>query len=590
MPRNGMEAILMAARWFAGRQGGQGGAGAGPGSSARTAGRRPKRGGRRRIVMVLAVGLPTLFIVLGLLSTFYTELLWYRETGFEGVFLTRIWARLAVGAAGGAVFVVVFFLNVYLARRISPRIRLMGKSGPNDVLELVPTEEGTVTKVLLGITLALGFFFALGTGNLWQDILLLVNRVPFSYADPVFGRDASFFVFVVPVASSIASFLGFTIFLTFVGTVGVYVFGRAARVEGERRLLLAPHVKAHLSSLAAAGLLVKAADYILSSWKLVWSPRGVVFGASYTDVNAQLPVFRILAVVSVIAAVIFLVNIHYRGWRLPAAAVGLLAIVWLLAGQVYPAVLQQYRVSPNEIVAEGPYIRENIQATRFAFGVADVTPAPFPLGGELTAADIASNAPTIDNVRLWDPRPLLDAYGQLQELRPYYTFHDVDVDRYTIGGEYRQVTLSGRELDQSKLDSRARTWVNDHLTYTHGYGAVVSRVNGATSEGLPDFLVQDIPPLSVHPDLVITRPEIYFGEVGGDYVLVRTAAKEFDYGKGNENVYSTYEGTGGVEINSLARKIAFSFRFGTLKLLLNNDLRPDSVSYTHLTLPTILRV
>jgi len=360
------------------------------------------------------------------------------------------------------------------------------------------------------------------------------------------------------------------------GTVGVYVFSRAATVEDERRLRLAPHVKGHLSSLAAAFLLLKAVDYLLSAWKLVWSPRGVVFGASYTDVHAQLPVFRILAVVSVVAAVIFLVNIYYRGWRLPAIAVGLLAIVWLLAGQVYPAVLQQYRVSPNEIAAEGPYIRENIKATRFAFGVADVIPTAFPLEGELTAVDVKANATTVDNVRLWDPRPLLDAYGQLQELRPYYTFHDVDVDRYTIDGTYRQVTLSGREFDPSKLDARARTWVNEHLTYTHGYGAVVSRVNGGTAEGLPDFLVQDIPPRSRYEDLTITRPELYFGEVGGEYVLVRTAAKEFDYGKGNENVFSTYEGTGGVEINSLVRKIAFSFRFGTLKLLLNNDLRPDS--------------
>lgn len=526
--------------------------------------------------MAAAIGLPALFVILVLLSSFYTELLWYRETGFAGVFLTRIWARLAVGVAGGVIFAVVFFANLHLARRFSPRIRLTGRSGPDDVLELVPMEDRTVTKVLLGVTLGLAFFFALGTGNLWQDILLALNLTSFGYLDPVFSRDASFFVFVLPLASRIVSFLSFTIFLTFLGTVGVYVFSRAATVEGERRLRLAPHVKGHLSSLAAAFLLLKAADYFLSAWGLVWSPRGVVFGAGYTDVNAQLPVFRILAVVSVVAAVIFLVNIYYRGWRLPVMAVGLLAIVWLLAGQVYPAILQQYRVSPNEIAAEGPYIRENIKATRFAFGVADAVPTPFPLEGELTADDIEANAATIDNVRLWDPRPLLDAYGQLQGLRPYYTFRDVDVDRYTIDGAYRQVTVSAREFDQSKIDARARTWVNDHLTYTHGYGAVVSRVNGATAEGLPDFLVQDIPPRSRYDDLVITRPELYFGEVGGDYVVVRTAAKEFDYGKGNENVFSTYEGTAGVEMSSLVRKIAFSFRFGTLKLLLNDDLRPDS--------------
>ena len=575
MPRNGAEALLMAVRWLAGRKAGQQSPSTGPRRPVGSTGKRSRRG-RNRTVMAVAIGLPTLFVVLAILSSFYTELLWFRETGFEGVFYTRIWARLAVAAAGGVVFVVIFFANLHLARRFSPRIRLTGRSGPNDVLELVPTEDSTVTKILLGTTLVLGFFFALGTGNLWQDLLLALNRSPFGYLDPVFARDASFFVFVIPLASRIVSFLSFTVFLTLLGTIGVYVFSRAATVEDGRRLRLASHVKGHLSSLAAILLLLKAADYVLSAWKLVWSPRGVVFGASYTDVHAQLPVFRVLAVVSVIAAIIFLANIYYRGWRLPIMAVGLLAVVWLLAGQVYPAILQQYRVSPNEIAAEGPYIRENIKATRFAFGVADVKPTPFPLEGRLTAADIAANGPTINNVRLWDPRPLLDAYGQLQELRPYYTFRDVDVDRYTVNGAYEQVTLSGREFDQSKLDARARTWVNEHLTYTHGYGAVVSRVNGGTAEGLPDFLVQDIPPRSRYEDLTITRPELYFGEVGGDYVLVRTAAKEFDYGKGNENVFTTYEGSGGVEINSLARKLAFSFRFGTLKLLLNNDLRPDS--------------
>ncbi|MHB0981516.1 MAG: UPF0182 family membrane protein [Thermoleophilia bacterium] len=554
--------------------GGQEGGGGTPPRKASAS--KKQTGGRRRLVLGLLVGLPVLLLILTSASSIYTEILWYRELGFLDVFYTRIWARLAVGAIGGLIFIAAFFSNLLLARRLSPRIRMTGRAGADDVLELIPAEDRTVTKVLLAVTLVLGFFFALGTGNLWQQVLLYINRVPFGYSDPVFGRDASFFVFALPVAERIVSFLGFTLFLTFLGTVAVYVFDRAIEAREGSRFRLAPHVKGHLSSLAAAALLVKAAGYLLSSWELVLSPRGVVFGASYTDVHAELPVLRILAVVAAIAAVIFLVNIHYRGWRLPIVAVGLLAVVWLFAGQIYPTVLQQYRVSPNELQSEGPYIEENIKATRFAFGLADVTPKPFPVGDRLTEADLAANSLTIDNIRLWDPRPLLDAYRQLQELRPYYAFLDVDVDRYHVDGAYRQLTLSGREFDQNKLDARARTWVNEHLTYTHGYGAVVSRVNGATAEGLPDFLVQDIPPRSRHEDLVITRPEIYFGEVSNEFVLVRTAAKEFDYGKGNENVYTTYEGEGGVGIGSFIRRAAFSFRFGTIKLLLNDDIQPES--------------
>lgn len=550
-----------------------GGGGAAPRAAAA---RKKQRGGRRRVVFGILVGVPALLLLLAAVSSFYTEILWFTETGFRDLFFTRIWARLAVGAVGGVVFVAVFFSNLYLARRLSPRIRMTGKAGADGVLELIPAEDRTVTKVILAVTLVLGFFFALGTGNLWEQVLLFLNRAPFGYADPVFGRDASFFVFVLPVAERIVSFLGFTVFLTFLGTLGVYIFDRAIEAGEGNRFRLSPHVKGHLSSLAAAALLVKAAGYLLASWELVLSPRGVVFGGSYTDVHAELPVFRILAVAAVVAAVIFLVNTHYRGWRLPLVALALMAVVWLFAGQIYPALLQQYRVSPNELQSEGPYIAENIKATRYAFGLADVTPKPFPIGDRLTEADLAANSPTVDNIRLWDPGQLLDAYRQLQELRPYYAFIDVDVDRYKIDGAYRQLTLSGRELDQGKLDARARTWVNEHLTYTHGYGVVVSRVNGATSEGLPDFLVKDIPPRSSHENLLVTRPEIYFGEVSNEFVLVRTASKEFDYGKGNENVFTTYEGAGGVSIGSLVRKAAFSLRFGTLKMLLNTDIGPES--------------
>jgi hypothetical protein len=531
---------------------------------------------RRRLVIVAVIAAVPILLVLGsALASAWTELLWYGEVGYERIFWTRILAHLAVAAVGGVVFFVIFLGNLYLARRLSPRIRMAGTVGGDDVLELVPVHDHRFFRAMIGVSLVLAFFFALGAGGAWTDVLLFLRRVPFNYKDPVFNLDAGFFVYVLPMARDLLSFLTTTIVVTFLGTVAIYVLDRAITVPDGRRLVLSPHVKAHLSSLAAAALLLKAGGYVVSAYELVLSPRGVIFGAGYTDVHADLPVLRLLAIVAVASALILLVNIHYKGWRLPIAAVGLLAVMWLVAGQIYPALVQQYRVSPNEIEAERPYIDDNIASTRWAFALDRVLTAPFPTATTITASDVSGAAGTINNIRLWDPATLLEAYRPLQALRLYYNFTDVDVDRYTIEGRYRQVMLSARELDQSKLQAEAQTWVNRHLTYTHGYGAVVSRVNGASPEGLPEFFVQDIPPKS-SVGLPITQPSIYYGELGADYVLVKTSAKEFDYPKGQDNVYSTYAGTGGVGIGSFVRQAAFALRFGTLKVLFSNYLLPDS--------------
>jgi len=531
---------------------------------------------RRRLVIVAVIAAVPILLVLGsALASAWTELLWYGEVGYERIFWTRILAHLAVAAVGGVVFFVIFLGNLYLARRLSPRIRMAGTVGGDDVLELVPVRDHRLFRAMVGVSLALAVFFALGAGGAWTDVLLFLRRVPFGYKDPVFNLDAAFFVYVIPVARDLLSFLTTAVIVTLLGTIAIYALDRAITFPDGRRLMLSPHVKAHLSSLAAVVLLLKATDYIMQAYELVLSPRGVIFGAGYTDVHADLPVLRLLAIVAVASALILLVNIHYKGWRLPIVAVGLLAVMWLVAGQIYPALVQQYRVSPNEIEAERPYIEDNIASTRWAFALDRVTSAPFPTATTITASDITGAAGTIDNIRLWDSATLLDAYRPLQALRSYYNFTDVDVDRYTIENEYRQVMLSARELDQSKLQAEAQTWVNRHLTYTHGYGAVVSQVNGATTEGLPEFYVQDIPPKS-SVGLPITQPAIYYGELGNDYVLVKTSAKEFDYPKGQDNVYSTYDGSGGVGIGSFARQAAFALRFGTLKVLLSNYLLPES--------------
>lgn len=532
---------------------------------------------RRKIIVWVVGGILALVVAALTLSVFWTDLLWFGEVGYQGIFLTRIWVPIVLGMAAGAIFFAVFYLNLRLARRLSPRIRsARDDADEGEVMELVPTPDRTVNRLLLLGSLVLGLFFAIGTAGGWQEFLLFVNRVDFGYVDPIFSRDASFYVYVLPILRRLLGFLNGVFIVTLIGVTAVYVFDRAITLKRTGRgLIMAPHVKAHLSVAAALILLVKGADFLFQRWELLYSGRGVTFGASYTDVVAELPVLGLLAVVAVISAAIFLVNIYYRGWKLPAVSIGLLVLMWIGAGQIYPAIVQQYRVSPNEIQVESPYIVHNIEATRFAFGLDKAITTPFPAQQQLTLADIEENKATVDNIRLWDPRPLLDTYAQLQEIRLYYKFTDVDVDRYTVDGNYRQVMLSARELEQSGLQAQARTWVNERLTYTHGYGVVASAVNEVRGEGLPAFLIEDIPP-QTKTDLKITRPEIYYGELGNDFVVVRTTALEFDYPSGNENVFTTYKGTGGVSISGFLERLAFTIRFRDLKLLFSEYLTPES--------------
>jgi uncharacterized protein len=281
-----------------------------------------------------------------------------------------------------------------------------------------------------------------------------------------------------------------------------------------------------------------------------------------------------LAVLGALCAVACLVQMNRPGIRFVAGGLVALGLVWVVGLGVYPALLQRFRVVPNELAAERPFITHNIRMTRQAYGLDRIVEREFPAAESLDARALERNAPTIKNIRLWDYRPLLRTYGQLQEIRTYYKFQDVDNDRYVVDGEYRQLMLSPRELSYAHLQSRI--WINEHLTFTHGYGVVVGPVNRITTEGLPEFLVKDIPPVSVGGFPKVTRPEMYYGEISNEYALVRTRSQELDYPAGDQNVYSTYQGRGGVILSSWFRKLAFAARFAELKILLSNDLTDES--------------
>jgi hypothetical protein len=502
-------------------------------------------------VLVIAAIIVALLFLLQAMPVFYTDLQWFRSLGQGSVFVTRITARLAIFALAAVVFFVLYMINVLIARRLSPP----GASSSRAVLVLA-TVAG----------LALSFFVGLIAQTQWEMILRYLNATPFGMSDPVFNQEISFYVFTLPMYSFVQSLLSISTVVIALAVAAIYALALG-------RFRLTSGVKAHLSGLGALFLLLYAANYQLSIYKLVYSTRGVVTGASYTDVHAQWPAFTLLTWITVLAALILLANVVLRATRALAVTAGAWIVVTLLLGQVYPNFVQNFQVKPNELNRETPYIQYNIALTRHAYGLDTVARSPYPGEGAPSTADINLNADTIENIRLWDYRPLLDTYDQLQSIRPYYDFRDIDVDRYMINGKYRQVMLSAREMSQSRLPSQAQTWINRKLVYTHGYGVAMSPVNEIAPDGSPNFFVKNIPPVG---DVKIDRPGIYFGERMDGYVIVKTRALEFDYPLGDQNATTRYEGLDGVNVGGMLNRLLFAIRFGDTNILLSNDIHSES--------------
>jgi len=411
-----------------------------------------------------------------------------------------------------------------------------------------------------------------GGAGQWFMVLQAQHATPFGLRDPLFGHDVSFYVFRLPLWNAAYGWAWTALLLSAAAVIGVYFCSRGVRL-GARGLSVAPAARAHLLVLAAFLLTLKAWGYGLARFDVLFSQRGVVFGAGYTDVHAQLPLLTALMFLSGALAILCLVTIRLRTWRPLLGGVAAWAAVAILGGLIYPEMVQRYQVAPNELDKERPYLDFNIQYTRQAYGLDKVQEQEFAADRPLTAEDLRQNGATIQNIRLWDTGPLLATYSQLQEIRTYYKFQSVDLDRYTVNGQYRQVMLSARELSAKDLPSR--NWINERLTYTHGYGAVMSPVNRVTSEGLPEFWLKDIPPVAT-TDIKVTRPELYYSEGATDYVFAHTGAKEFDYPAGDQNAYTTYAGQGGIPIGSFWRKVLLAAYLTDTKLLLSNDVTPAS--------------
>ena len=529
-------------------------------------------------VLLLLLGL----LVLGLVAQvvpLYTDWLWFGEVGYRDVFVKTLSLRGSLFAALAITVLVFLYANLtFAARTAAPDViwELEDQLGLPSRVIIEPLIRRFLPIVLVLIALASGMRATVH----WETVLGYFNATPFGVTDPLFGRDLGFFVFVLPLWQLVYGWAITLVTSTIVLTLAVYVLLRSL-VLTSRGPRLAAGARTHLLLLGALALALKAVGFWLDRFELVFSPRGIVFGAAYTDIYASLPVLGALAVFAVLCAVACAAQIARSGLRLVAGGLIALVLVWVVGLGVYPALLQRLRVTPNELAAERPFIEHNIRMTRQAYGLDRIVEREFPADETLDARALERNSATIKNIRLWDHRPLLRTFAQLQEIRTYYKFMDVDNDRYVVNGEYRQLMLSPRELSYQHLQSRI--WINEHLTFTHGYGAVVGPVNRITAEGLPEFLVKDIPPQSTGGFPTITRPQIYYGEVSNEYVLVKTKSQELDYPSGDQNVYTTYTGAGGIPLSSFLRKVLFAVRFGEIKMLLSNDLTDQSRIMIHRT-------
>src|SRR5947199_8843986 len=480
------------------------------------------------------------FLALGLIAQLvplYTDWLWFQEVGYTQVFTTTLALRGALFTSLALTVLIFLYINLTLAARTAARDviwELEDQLGLPGRVVIEPLIRRFLPVVLVVIALVAGLRATVH----WETLLGYLNAIEFGGTDPLFGRDLAFFVFILPFWRLLYGWAITMVVSTIILTLVVYILQRSL-VLTTRGPRLAAGARTHLLALGALALALKAGGFWLDRFELVFSPRGTVFGASYTDIHASLPALGVLAVVSGVAALACLAQIARPGLRLLAVGLIVLGLVWVIGLGIYPALLQRFQVTPNELVAERPYIEHNIRMTRQAYGLTAVKEQESAAEEKLTAAALERNSLTIKNIRLWDHRPLLTSFAQLQEIRTYYKFADVDVDRYMISGELRQIMLSARELSYQHLPSRV--WINEHLTFTHGFGLVAGPVNRVTTEGLPDLFVQDIPPAVKGGMPKITRPESYYAELSNEYAIVRTKSQELNYPRGDQNVYTRYE-------------------------------------------------
>lgn len=526
---------------------------------------------RPTVPLVVLASIALTFLLATSASSFFGNLWWFREVGYEVVFTREIISRILLFAVATLAAFGVLRVNLAIAQRgvVPLPIQVsMGEAAPQ-----IDVTAG-IQRLSRPLATVLAVFVGLGASGAWQVVLRGMNATPFGTTDAVFGRDIAYYVFTLPAVNTLLAILSSLVALALIACIVIYA-SRGDIVVGPKALRVEPSAQKHLAILLAVWFVLVAVRLWFGDMPgLLFSTTGPLVGASYTDLNARLPALRVSAAVALLAAGwIVIGGLRQRlGWH-AFLGVGAYAVVGILGRGVLPAVMQKFIVAPTELTRETPYLANHIAATRRAWGLDSVEVRDLQGEANLSLADLRANGPTIENVRLWDRDPLLRTFGQLQEIRTYYDFVSVDDDRYWIGGKYRQVLLSPRELNPASLPTR--TFINEHLTFTHGMGLTLSPVNQVTPQGLPVLFVKDLPP-ATEGSLRVTRPQIYFGELADQFVFVNTRQREFDYPAGETNIYTAYEGTAGVPVGNILRRMLLALHFNSSNVLLSGDITSES--------------
>ena len=511
-----------------------------------------------------------------------TDYWWFDALGFSQIFMVSLTAKVLLFAVSASFFLIFLLGNLWISSKANP------------------SKSEIPSKLKIMVALILSFFVGLASSQKWFVVLQYLNQETFILHDPIFQKNVSFYVFSLPFIHAVRSFLMACVILTIIMVILDYLQSFIVRMFRQERISrsegpvydvsfqsaiagMKRNALAHIAVLGSFFFILLAVNHYLARFSIMYSEKGIVVGAGYTDVVVYLPITKILMILALIVAILFYVWIFFISGRqnrqkssILVYAVAFYLLILIIGPTVIPGIVQTYKVSPNEIGLEAPYIESNIGFTKIAYGLADVEEKTFRAEMNLTPEVLANSQETIDNIRILDWRPLTQTYKQTQEIRLYYDLSGIDIDRYEIDGRYTEVMLAPREMNQDQIVSK--TWVNLHTVYTHGFGAVMSPVNSVTREGLPNYLIKDIPPVYTvdEPKLQIEKPQIYYGERENDFVLVNTRTEEFDYPKGDTNEYIRYDGDGGVRLDTTMKKLLMAIRFMDIKILLSSDITPES--------------
>ncbi len=499
---------------------------------------------------------------------FYADWLWYGSLGYESVLLKITAARVVLFVAAALLFMALAGVNLWAARRYTDGLK--PRTGNRLQPEIFDSAKKLLTWVAGGAVILAALIMAAQPASQWETVLKFLNGVLFNAKDPIFENDFSFYVFTLPAVGLLRSWLVGAVVVTMLVTAAYYYLTSALRGEN---FALKGRVKSHLAFLGAFLFVLIAVGHWLSRYDLLYSPSGAVFGIGYTDDHVTLPVRTFLALVALAAAGMLVATAFSTRNRLALWAVAGWVALNLVGGSALPALVQRLHVEPSELARERPYLANNIEFTREAYGLTKLQSKSHPAKGKVEHETVAQNQGTIKNVRLWDEGPLLQSYNQIQFFRLYYDFLSIHTDRYEVDGELRQVMLATRELSAEKLPQEAQRWVNRHLQFTHGYGVAMSPVTEVEAGGRPSFFIRDVPPKG---KILVERPDIYYGLKSLDYLIVRTDMQEFNYPGPDGPVYTKYQGEGGVGLGSFLRRLIYAWQFKDLNILISTETNPES--------------